>query len=304
MRAFAAVTLSIAVPLTITSIGLDEKVLTIGGAVATAICFAFLAYSFERIRNAMRRIFQGNFTQSLTASSLTVVFGIGLAYTPGLFPRVLFAAAAFVSVNWWFHVLVRTRISSLEKENRRLKQGLKTLQDQIAILVPAGEENDRLRAVVQHVINVLVSLESAEEGRGGVNELGPAAWIEHRCLRSTRDVLARVAGGRDYRIELGILRVPDEVVYTDMAAGKLLEQYKDQGGCPVGRAADQEAIEEILRRKEIEGGFTDSRAIGFKLYGERHYMVALSTAEFDEIDGEMLALIGAMFVVLKLALEA
>jgi len=304
VRAFAVVTLSIAIPLTITSIGFDENVLAIGGGIATAISFALFAYSFERIRDAMRRLFRGSFTQSLTASSLTVVFGVGMVYAPGLFTRVFFAAAAFVSVNWWFHVLVKTRISSLEKENRSLKQALQVLQNQVAVLAPAGEENDRLRAVVQHVINVLVSLERAEEGRGGVNELGPAAWIEHRCLRSTRDVLARVAGGQDYQIELGILRVPDEVVYTDMAAGKLLEQYKGQGGCPVGRAADQEAIEEILRRKEIEGGFTDSRAIEFKLYGERHYMVALSTAEFDEIDGEMLALVGAMFVVLKLALEA
>jgi hypothetical protein len=305
VRAFAAVTLSIAIPLTV--IGLDEKVLAIGGGVGTAAALILLAFSFKRFRDAVRSLgglLQGNFRQSLAASSLTVIFGIGVAYAPGPFPKVLFGAAAFVSVNWWFHVLARTRFLSQEKENLVLRQELEKLQNQVTVLAPAGEENDRLRAVVQHVINVLVSLEKAKEGRGGVNELGPAVWIEHRCLRSTRDVLAQAAGLGDYRIELGILRVADEVIHTDMAAGKLLEKYKEQIGCPLGRAPDQEAIEEILRMKEIEGGFADSRAIEFKLHGEPHYMVALCTAEFDEIDGEMLSLIGTMFVVLKLALEA
>lgn len=308
LRAFAVVTLSIAIPLTVTSVGLDASVVAIGGAAAVVVGIVLLAWSFERVRNAIRKaggLFQGTFTQSLTASSLTFIFGIVAALTwhSGPFPRLLFSAAALISVNWWFHVLTKTGILGLLRENRALKQALQKLQNQVAELVPAGEENDRLRAVAQHVINVLVSLEKAEDGLMGVNELGPGPWIEHRCLRSTRDVLARAAGPGDYRIELGILRVPGEVAYVDMAAGKLLEQYKEQGGCPLGRAPDRESIEEILRRKEVEGHFADSRAIEFELHGEPHYMVALSTAEFDEIDGEMLALIGSMFVVLKLALE-
>ncbi|HEX5526641.1 MAG TPA: hypothetical protein VFX44_05520 [Solirubrobacterales bacterium] len=309
LRAFAVVTLSIAIPLTATSIGLDAHVLALGGGVAVVVGFAALAWSFERFRTAARKtigLFQGTFTQSLTASSLTLIFGTAgaLTWSSGLFPRLIFSAAALISVNWWFHVLAKTKVISSQRESRSRKQELEKLRDQIATLMPAGEENDRLRAVVQHVINVLVSLEKAKEGQMGLDELSPEDWIEHKCLRSTRDVLARATGAENYRIELGILRVPNEVVYVDMAAGKLLRQYKEQSGCPLDCAPDQKAIEEILRRKEREGGFTDSRAVEFELHGEPHYMVALSTAEFDEIDGEMLALIGAMFVVLKLALEA
>jgi hypothetical protein len=309
LRTFAIVTLSIAIPLTATSIGLDANVLATGGGIAVCVGLAVLAWSSKRLRQMTRKIaglFGGAFTQSLTASSLILLFGIAAALTwsSGLFPRLLFVCAALVSANWWLHVLAKTKIGRLQRENRALKQARQKLQDQVRDLVPAGAENDRLRGVVQHVINVLVSLEKAQEGRMGVDEIGPAAWIEHRCLRSTRDVLARTVSLGNYKIELGILRVPNEVAYVDMAAGRLLEQYQAQGGCPLGRAPDQEAIEEILRRKEIEGGFADSLAVEFKLHGEPHFMVALSTAEFDEIDGEMLALVGAMFVVLKLALEA
>jgi hypothetical protein len=309
LRAFAVVTLSIAIPLTVTSIGIDVKLLAIGAGTATMLGLACLLWSFGRVRAAVRkgsRLFKGTFRQSLTASSLALTFGIAVAFSgsSGPFPRLLFGAAALIAVNWWLHLLLKTKVISLQRENLALKQGLQKLEDQVRALVPAGEENDRLRAVVQHVINVLVSLERAKEGKMGVEELGPAAWIEHRCLRSTRDVLARAAGRDDYRIELGILRVPGEVVYIDMAAGGLLKEYQEEGGCPLGRPATLEVIEKVLERKEIEGGFADSRAVEFDLHGEPHYLVALSTAEFDEIDGEMLALVGAMFVVLKLALEA
>lgn len=309
MKAVAAVILSIAIPLTATSIGLDANVLAIGGGIAMTIGFALLGYSFERFRTTMHNIyglFARAFTQSLTASFLTLIFGIAMALTwsSNFFPRLFFGGAALASAIWWLHALTKTKIVSQQREIRALEQELQELKRQVAVLAPAGAENDRLRGVVQHVINVLVSLEEAKEGRIGVDEIGPAAWIEHRCLRSTRDVLARAAGRGDYRIELGILRVPNEVVYIDMAAGDLLKRYQEQGGCPLGRAPDQEAIEEILQRKETEGGFADSLAVEFELHGEPHFMAALSTAEFDEVDSDMLALIGAMFVVLKLSLQA
>jgi hypothetical protein len=309
LRALAVVILSISLPLTVASVGIDEKVIAIGGGAVTLVSFLLLALSFEWFRARIQKataVFRGGFRQSLTASSLTLIFGTATALTwsSGLFPRALFCTIAILSVNWWFHVLAKTDWLNLQSENRGLKQARDRLEKQVDTLVPAGEENDRLRAVVQHVINVLASLERAREGRMGVQEVGAAAWIEHRCLRSTRDVLASATGRRDYKIELGIIRVPDEVAFIDMAAGELLKQYQEQGGCPLERVPDREAIEGILRRKEIEGGFADSRAVEFKLHGEPHYMVALSSAEFDEIDAEMLALIGAMFVVLKQALEA
>lgn len=308
LRAFAVVTVSIAFPLMVTSIGLDADVLAIGGGVGTTIGFICLAWSFDLIRRAWRRIgtlLEGTFTQSLLASSLTFASGLGVALTWswGLFPRMAFGAAGLFFVNWWMHVLGRTGLSRLRKENRALKRAVQVLETQVESLVPAGEENDRIRAIVQHALNVLLGLEAAKEGRTGVDELGPRAWIEHVCLRTTRDVLQQASASNDYKIELGILRVPNEVVYVDMAAGPLLKEYKDYGGCPVAGVPDSEAIAKILESKEIQGGFVDSDAVEFKLHDEPHYMVALSTAPLDQVDRQLLSLIAAMFIVLKLVLD-
>lgn len=308
MRAFAAVTLSIALPLTATSVGLDAKVLALVGGAATIIGFVCLAWSFEKVQGIWRgigRLVQGTFTQSLVASSLTLAFGLAAALTwpSGLFPRLAFSAGALFSFNWWLHVLAKTDLRRLYRENHDLKRAVEVLELQVAGLAPAGEENDRIRAIVQHVQNVLLGLEAAREGRTGVEELGSRPWIEHVCLRTTRDVLQQASGSEGYRIELGILRVPNEVVYVDMAAGQLLKEYQDHGGCPVAGVPDSEAIAKILESKEIQGGFADSDAVEFTLHDEPHYMVALSTATLDQIDRQLLSLIAAMFIVLKLVLD-
>lgn len=308
LRAFAGLTLSIAIPLTATSIGLDANVLAIGGGAATIVGVVCLAWSFEGVRRAWRKVgklVQGTFIQSLMASSLTLAFALAAALTwsSGPFPRLIFLAAVIFFVNVWLHVLGKTELRDLRRENRSLKRATQTLKVQIAGLAPAGEENDRIRAIVQHVLNVLLGLEAAKEGRTGVKELGPRAWIEHVCLRTTRDVLQQASDSENYRIELGILHVPDEVVYVDMAAGQLLKEYQDHGGCPVAGVPDSEAITEILEQKEIQGGFADSDAVEFTLHDEPHYMVALSTAPLDQVDRQLLSLIAAMFIVLKLVLD-
>jgi hypothetical protein len=309
LKTFAIVTLGIALPLTVTSIGLDAETIAIGAGATTLVAAACLMWSFEPIRAAIRRLtgrITGSLTQALIASSLTLACGIGAALTwsGGPLPKLAFVVGALLFVNWWLHVLVKTGVSRLVRENRALRQAVASLESQVAELAPAGEENERVLGVVRHVMNVLLGLEAAKDGRTGVNELGPSVWIERLCLRTTRDVLERLGGGpEDYRIELGVLRMHNEVLYVDMAAGELLRRYQEEGGCPVPGTPRALSVSEILELKAKQGGFVDSAAVEFQLNEEPHYMVAFSGAPLDDLDRELLALIASMFIVLKLALD-
>ena len=309
MRTFAIVTLSIFVPIALTSLGLEADALAIGSGFCSLIALGCLLWTFERVRRGLAfvtRPVQGTLTQALIASSLTLLFGIGAALTwsDGEVLHLMLAGAAILSVNWWLQVLVKSGLSRLAIDNRDLRRKVGSLEEQIRELLPAGNENQRIRAVLQHAMNVLLGLEAARDGRVGVSELGVQAWIEYVCLRSTRDLLQQLPGRPDdYRIELGILRVPNEVVFVEMAAGDELRRHKEQGGCPVNGAPDGEDILKILEKKAALGGFSDSDAVEFNLNGEPHHMVALSTAPLDDVDRQLLSLIASMFIVLTLSLE-
>jgi hypothetical protein len=298
--------LGIAIPLAV--IGFDEDAVVLAAAATTIVGALGLLSTVDAVRERLRRIsapVDGSLSQALTASSLTLACGVGAALLWSGHSVIRFAllAVALFSVNWWLQVLVRMGMSRVVADNRSLHAKGAELEQQVAELVHNGVENERVRAVLRHVMNVLLGLESAKEGYSGVRELGARAWIEYVCLRSTRNVLERLAGNPEgYKIELGILKVPNEVVFVDMATGDLLRQYQEEGGCPVSQRPDAAAIAKILEEKAKEGGFADSDAVEFQLNGEPHHMVALSSAPLDDIDRELLSLIASMFIVLNLSL--
>jgi hypothetical protein len=323
MRGFSYVVLGIGVPLTLTSIGIDAGVLVLAAAGLTAAGLLLLALSFERVRELLAagtKPERASLAQAVLSSSLTLGFGIGAALTnPGDSAlRIGLLFGAMVSVLWWLHVIARaaarqwielsrTRSRDDRARNLELEMALAEAQrclgdaeESVRRLPLSEEENERMRAVIQHAINVLLGLEAAKEGRAGVAELGPRAWIEHRCLRATRDVLEEIAGRPPgYRIELAVLRVSNEVIFVEMAAGEYVKSIQAQGGCPgIGDIA------EIVDSKARQGGFADSDAVEFELSGETHHMVAFATGPLDDTDRQLLSLIASMFVVLKLALDS
>jgi hypothetical protein len=307
VRNFWIAVLGIAIPLAV--IAFDEDVIVLVATAVVIIGGVGLLWTFESVHERYRRLsapVDGSLRQALVASSATLACGVGAALSWSEHPVLRFGllAAALISVNWWLQVLLKMGISRLVVENRNLRSQITNLEDQVTQLSQNADENERIKAVMRHVMNVLLGLEAAKEGYSGVGEIGAAAWIEHVCLRSTRNVLERLAGHPDgYKVELGILKVPNEVVFVEMAAGELLRQYQEEGGCPVRARPDAAAIAKILEQKAEEGGFVDSDSVEFKLNGESHHMVVLSAAPLDDMDREMLSLIASMFIVLKLSLQ-
>lgn len=321
MRTVAIATLGISMPLAIAYSGFDGKPAGISFVLITAIAFVCLLATFERVRRPARAVvefFRRPLQQAFLASSSAVACGVAslMVWSTNKPVRFLLLALAVISVNWWLHLLMRTatgqvlvrkeekargdrkKIAELEAANSTLVERLAALQDSSNHLTHAVEENERIRAVVRHVMNVLLGLEEAKQGRGGVNELGVDTWIEHRCLLATRDVLEELAGRPDgFRIELGIVRTGNGVNRVEMSAGDYLSGLRAKGGCP-----EFGSIAELVDRKARQGGFDDSFALEFQFREEPHHMIALANGRLDDTDRQLLSLVAVMFIVLKVAL--
>lgn len=319
MRGFAAVVIGIALPLAIAASGLDGKGLAIGLWLVTAVAVALLLTTITRVRVALAavaKVMRKAFPQAFVAASFALSFGFGSALTWGAYPRLatglLFAAILLVA--WWLAVMWKTalqlvsdlakihdrdgqaRREKLERAIEQLQATVIQLKETAELADPAIYENTRYRAMQQHVINVLLGLELAKQGGGGVSELGVHGWIESN-IRASRDVLEEISGRPPgYRIELGVVRTVNGVFKIDMAAGDYVHRLQEHGGCP------EVDIEELLEIKARQGGFADSYAVEFPLDGDRHYLIAFATGPLDATDAQLLTLLAAMFLVLKLAL--
>jgi hypothetical protein len=306
LRALAILILGIAVPLMVTSIGIDKGTLALASGLATVVGLVVLLSTFERVIRFVRGVagfFSGSLRRAVVASSLALGCGIAAAMTwtgPPL-PRLGFLAIGVLSSAWWAHISARVGFIRLVAQNRSLRLERLRLESALDQMAHAGGESERSRAVMRHVMNVLFGLQAAKEGKAGIDELGVHAWIEYRCLRATRDVLETISGSSSdaYRIELGILRVANEVIHVEMAAGDFISRLRNEGPCPVIGP-----LEETLKRKAQQGGFGDSMSFEFKFDGEPHHMIAFASEPLDDIDLEMLSLIASMFTVLKLTLAS
>lgn len=323
MRATATATLTITMPLAVIYSGIEGPAAALAFWIVSLAAFLCLLATLRWVRAAAFSVvdfFRFPLRQALLVSSVAVACGLGgvLVWSDGTPLRYVLLGTAAIAVNLWFHLLMRTatrralsregskvrggrkREAQLEVEKTKLQASLDELREKTESLSHLVEENARIRAVLQHAMNVLLGgLEEAKMGRGGIAHLGVADWIEHRCLLTTRDVLKEIAERPEgFEIELGVIRTSQGIIHIDMAAGEYMDRLRAKGGCP-----EFGSLQDLLDRKARQGGFGDSLAVEFKLNGEDHHMVAFSAGQdFDEIDEQLLGLVATMFVVLNLAL--
>lgn len=324
MRATATLTLSVTAPLAVLYSGVEGPVAASVFWALSIGAFLCLLATFEEVQRGAGRLvdfFRFPLRQALVVSSIAVACGLGAVL---LWPydtpmRFVLLGAASIAVNLWFHLLMRTatrrelsrkgkkvrggeqKVAELARENAELRKQIDDLVEEISRLSQVEEENQRVRGILQHAINVMLGgLEEAKQGRGGIAHLGVKGWIEHRCLLTTRDVLKEAAGRpRDFEIELAVIRSSEGIIHVEMAAGEYMESLREKGGCP-----EFGDLRDLLDRKARHGGFDDSLAAEFRLNGDVHHMVAFAAGEsFDEMDEQLLSLVATMFVVLNLALD-